>query len=242
MSFQTDDSSPTGPSRGCAGAGAGAHGRQTSPLGYAAAVSDAATWARWKEQTFGSAHEIGRGGLNTGAVTRRRGARRAEALAMLRLGLTLGDSDAAAALAAMGDATAAESIRRRLGEVAGAERVKLALALHELRPDPSLAAELVAVLQSRLSWSERIDAAIGLRSFRGADDEAALLAAVADPDYLVRYHACESLLARWRVRPAEIARHADIFPLIGGDGPPTAADLERLAEARARLLARARQR
>lgn len=156
---------------------------------------------------------------------------------MLRLGLSLGDAHAGQALAAMGEADDIDAIREQMRRATGSERVRLALAIHRLRPDPALARELVGVLRSRMSWSERIDAAIGLRAFAGADDEAALLAAVTDADYLVRYHACDSLLARWGASPRGISHHPDIFPLICGpqDGAPTEADRARYARARALL-------
>ncbi len=206
-------------------------------------ADDAARWDAWKRANLGTPYEIWHDGLPVEAVSGRRGAAREEALEMLRLGLSLGDSHAAAALAAMGESAAAGAMRAQLAAATGPERMRLALAIHQVRPDPTLAAELVAVLRGGYPWSVRIDAAIGLRRFAGATDEAALLAAVADPEYLVRYHACESLLVRWGVRPAEISKHADIFPRICGpqDGAPTGDDLARYAEARARLEALARR-
>lgn len=200
---------------------------------------EAATWRAWKQATFGSEYEIWHDGLDLGAVTGLRGERRGEALTMLRLGLSLGDDRAAQALAAMGDESQLDGMRALLGASTGSQRVRLALALHRLQPDPALAAHLIAVLTSAAHWGERIDAAIGLRGFSGAHDEAALLAAVADPEYLVRNHACESLLARWRVKPAEISKHRDIFARIVGprEGPDSDADLTHRAEARAMLLA-----
>lgn len=200
-------------------------------------MTDWNTWHAWKQSTFGSDYEIWHDGLYTGAVTGLTGDARAHAIAMLRLGLSLGDVHAGEALAAMGDAADLDTMRTQLQRASGSERVKLALAIHRLQPDPALAHELVDTLQSRLSWSERIDAAIGLRHFAGADDEAALLAAVGDRDYLVRYHACDSLLVRWGAKQRDIARHPDIFPLICGpqDDNPTAADFARYAEARTKL-------
>jgi hypothetical protein len=200
-------------------------------------MTDGNTWHAWKQATFGSDYEIWHDGLYTDAVARLTGDARAQAIAMLRLGLSLGDVHAGEALAAMGDAGDLDTMRQQLQRASGSARVKLALSIHRLQPDPALAHELVDTLQSRLSWSERIDAAIGLRHFDGPADEAALLAAVADRDYLVRYHACESLLTRWGAAQRDIARHPDLFPLICGpqDDNPAAADFARYAEARARL-------
>jgi HEAT repeat protein len=204
-------------------------------------MSDAAaSWSAWKQATFGDGYTIWHEGLDVGAVTGLRGEARAQARTMLRLGLSLGDDHAATALAAMGDDTAIADMLALLADASGSERVRLALAVHRLRREPALAAHLVAVLQGEGDWGPRIDAAIGLRQFAGADDEAALLAAVADHEYLVRYHACETLLARWRVRPTDVSRHRKIFARICGpeEGAPGDADLARFAAARELLLAR----
>ena len=92
------------------------------------------------------------------------------------------------------------------------------------------------VLQSPLFWTHRIDAAIGLRDFSGEDDERALLEAVErDPDYLVRNHACDSLLVRWKITPSKVNEHDEIFRrIIGppGDAAPGPEDFARFREAR----------
>lgn len=216
-------------------------------VAYPVAMSED-RWKQWKEQTFGTEYMIWHDGLYTAQVASLGGAAREEALEMLRLGLSLGDAHAAEALAAMGDAVSVDSMRAKLDAARGSEKVRLALAMHELGPDPALAACLVEVLQSPLHWSSRIDAAMGLRSFSGADDEAALLLAVEqDPEYLVRYHACDSLLARWGIEPTDVSKHPEIFARVCGpkdDAPLEAHDLEGFREARALLeqLRDARQR
>src|SRR5690606_4940073 len=130
------------------------------------------------------------------------------------------------ALAAMGDLSTLAAMRARLDQgdppLDPALRVRTALILHQRAPDPQLADHLVAVLGAPWSRrqvdSPRVDAAIGLRRFDGDGDEAALLVAVGDPCYLVRYHACESLLMRWGARRLQITDYPDIFALIrGGD-------------------------
>lgn len=197
-------------------------------------------WRAWKEEIFGTEYMIWHDGLYTGAVTGLQGPARAKALEMLRLGVSLGDAHAAEALAAMGEADDAPAMRAQLAGAYGSSRVRLALAIHEVTPDPTLAAELVAVLHGCPAWTDRIDAAMGLRHFGGPDDEAALLASVErDPEYLVRYHAAESLLRRWAVVPSEITKHEAIFRDLCGptEGPPTPENYERFAQARAALEA-----
>ncbi|WAS97165.1 hypothetical protein [Nannocystis punicea] len=207
----------------------------------------AATWSRWKEETFGSGYHIWHEGLDVGAVTRLKGQARARALAMLRLGRSLGDDHASEALAAMGDAPTIAAMRARLDAddpyLPPATRVRFARILHRITPDPRLAEHLLAVLGTTWSkgqsWSPRIDAAIGLRDFAGEAAEAALLAAVADPHYLVRYHACESLLHRWRASRRQLTDHPALFALIRGpdDESPGPDDLARYADAQQRLRA-----
>ncbi|MCC6899609.1 MAG: HEAT repeat domain-containing protein [Polyangiaceae bacterium] len=202
-------------------------------------TDDAGRWRAWKEETFGNDYMIWHDGLYTAGVASLTGEQREAALTLLRLGLSLGDAHAAEALAAMGDASTVGSMRAKLDEAQGTEQVRLALAIHELGPDPSLARYLIDVLQSPLHWSHRIDAAMGLRRFAGADDEEALLQAVAeDPDYLVRYHAAESLLIRWDLQPTELTGHPEIFARVCGpkdDAPLEPADFVRFREARAML-------
>jgi hypothetical protein len=207
----------------------------------------AATWNRWKEETFGSGYHIWHEGLDIHAVTRLKGQARTRALAMLRLGRSLGDDHASEALAAMGDLPTIAAMRARLDAgdpyLPPSTRVRIARILHGIEPDPTLADHLVAVLGAAWSkeqyWSPRVDAAIGLREFDGPAVEAALLAAVADPSYFVRYHASESLLHRYRVGRRQLTDHPALFALIRGpdDDRPSADDLARYGEARRRLEA-----
>lgn len=182
-----------------------------------------ASWLAWKTATFGDGYQIWHEGLDTDAVTRLRGPARSEALVMLRRGLALDDEHAAQALSALADHASAPAIRELLARSHGATRVRLALALHFLGSEPALAEHLIDVLHD--TGHGRLEAAIGLRHFRGDDDEAALFLAVGDPDYLVRYHACNSLLHRWGVQRPDVTRYPRIFALIRtpGEGPPDAA-------------------
>lgn len=203
-------------------------------------MNDVATYRAWKEHVFGSDYMIWHDGLYTGAVTGLVGAAREEALAMLRFGLSEGDAHASQALAAMGDMDSLESIRDQIATKYGSEKVRAALAAHRMAADERLAAHLVDVMQRAPNWSDRIDAAIGLCHFAERGSESALLEAIErDPDYLVRYHACETLLARWGVTPTEIAQHRAIFERIIGarDVSPGPEHFARFREARGMMEA-----
>jgi len=194
----------------------------------------------WKERVFGSDYMIWHDGLQTGAVTGLVGPAREEALAMLRIGVAKGDSHAALALAEMGDVLSLDAMRAQIATSHGSEKVRAVLSVHRLAPDESLATHLIDVMRSGAPWSVRIDAAIGLRHFGSAVTERALLDAVAtDTEYLVRYHAGESLLARSRVGNKEISKHPEIFARIIGprEGPPAGEDFTRYEEARRMLEA-----
>lgn len=128
---------------------------------------------------------------------------------MLRTGLEIKDSRAAEVLAAMKGVSAVPELQAQLAQSSGDSQVCVARAINAISPDESLSKELVEVLEDgSLHWGVRIDAAIGLREFGDEISERALRQAVEhDGKYLVRYHASESLLQRWRVVPSTVASH-----------------------------------
>jgi HEAT repeat protein len=71
----------------------------------------------------------------------------------------------------------------------------LARALWRIRPDPRWRAALIGVLSSAEFYIQRMDAAIALRDVHDAGVIPALVAALDDPESLVRYHAAYTLLA-----------------------------------------------
>jgi len=193
-----------------------------------------AAWRAWKEATFGTDYMIWHDGLYTGGIARQQGKARAETLQMLLLGLQLGDPVAAEALGAMGAREALEGLRALLPNTRGQATVTVALAIHDLEPDPALADEIIEVLRAHPLWGDRIKAAIALRRFPAEKVGDVLLHSVAhDPDYLVRYHASDSYLRVHDVDPPEISEHPDIFGDIvtGDERKPAPADFQRFARA-----------
>lgn len=77
--------------------------------------------------------------------------------------------------------------------------VKVAEALWRIIQSPIALGVLIEALASELHWSWRIDAAICLRQCRCQQAEQALQKALADEEYLVRYHAANSLLTLYDV-------------------------------------------
>ncbi|XVU29789.1 hypothetical protein ACQPZJ_22700 [Actinoplanes sp. CA-054009] len=157
-------------------------------------------WQRWRREVFGDPYLVHHNGPDfTGLLTAVRADPRTVER-MLRAGLSAGDPLAAqsfTALAAAGraPADAVSYLRGALHGAAGAMRIRVAEALYTITGDPSWSRPIVGVLSAAPSEFARLDAAIALARF--PPDGAlvtALAAAVADPEYLVRYHAASTLL------------------------------------------------
>lgn len=98
-------------------------------------TDERARWKAWKLKTFDTDYMIWHDGLNTGAVSDLTGREREEALAMLRLGVSLGDSHASEALAAMKDTGSLDSMKAELLKASGAEDETAPLESVEKDPD-----------------------------------------------------------------------------------------------------------
>jgi hypothetical protein len=115
----------------------------------------------------------------------------------------------------------------------------LAKALWQIRPDPRWSAALTGVLLSAKEAVHRWSAAHALFDVRDAAAAPALIAALDDPEALVRYHAARALLAQhdlpadsddrehmlYRVMSKDAARHEDgknaiLAAITGQSAPP----------------------
>jgi hypothetical protein len=165
---------------------------------------------------------------------------------MLTAGIAMGDPLAAesfTALAAAGLApNGAEALLcSAVATAAGGFLVRLAQALHALTGDQSWAGQIASVLTTGESWSERIDAAIALAQFNPTEYLVRTLAhAVCDPEYLVRYHAANTLL-RYAGNARNVEQHPEIFRKIKtpATGTPSAADRAVWQHAAGQLAAKA---
>jgi len=131
-------------------------------------------------------------------------------------------------------------VEARLGIGGGQFAVEAARAIASLGGDREAAIAWVVEALGWGGWSDRLDVAMGLRHLPGEGVLEALLAAVEnDPEYLVRYHAAESLLHLGKVTPTDISLHPAIFSdlVAGADEEPTAEHRERHARAAAALRA-----
>jgi len=197
------------------------------------------TWASYRQEAFGDPYLVWHDGPDF-AVFQQNWERDPElATRMLVAGI------------AEGDALAAETVRelrltpaQRSHFVAtllassmlqhGGVRIAALRSLVELTGDPSHATGIAEELHIAAHWGDRLDAALALRDLAATPALVTDLAtAVAgDPEYLVRYHAANTLL-HWAGLPAEIESHDDLFALLTADESP-----EKWARVAADLAAR----
>jgi HEAT repeat protein len=171
----------------------------------------------------------------------------AEVAEMLTSGLTEADPVAAQAMTALAKEglappTAESVLRAAVPSATETFLVRVAQALHTLTTDESWAEPIAAVLTSNAFWGVRVDAARALADFTPTPTLIETLGtAVQDEEYLVRYHAANTLL-RFAGRPKDIAAQADLFDLIKGphEGEPTETDRAQWTTAATRLTADAR--
>ncbi|WP_127501095.1 hypothetical protein [Actinoplanes solisilvae] len=158
-----------------------------------------AEWQRWRQEIFGDSPGAGRDFV---ALTEaaRVGPKAVER--MLRAGLAAGDPLAARSFTALASAglappDAVSFLRTALIRAQDEFRVRVAEALYTVTRDPGWATPIAGVLSGARSEVVRLDAAIALAGFVPTVGLVrALAAAVSDPEYLVRYHAADTLL-RW---------------------------------------------
>jgi hypothetical protein len=198
-------------------------------------------WDALRERLFGTPYEVWHDGIQEDRLET---ADPAELRAALPEGLDAGDWVAAVAVRRLGDPALLPLVAARLGVGGGRFAVEAARVIAELGGDREAATAWAVEALGWGGWPDRLDVAMGLRHLPGAGVIEALLACVArDPEYLVRYHAAESLLHLGGIEPADITSHPEVFSDLaaGANGEPTDEDHQRhsrAVEALRRLLGR----
>lgn len=150
----------------------------------------------------------------------------ADVALMLAAGLEARDPLAAQSIAALADAgrtpDGAEALLlAAVPDATEAFLVRVAQALHTLTGDESWAAPIATVLTSQAFWGIRTDAATALAAFTPTPALVESLGdAVRDDEYLVRYHAANTLL-RYAGRTKDIADYPDLFDKLTADTDAT---------------------
>lgn len=170
------------------------------------------------ESFFGDPYMAWHDGLDMGSIDRLTGEERELAEELL---LSHGDHRASAGLGQLKSQKSAETLKKNLLGAPAAEIVNSAVALKKIENDDSYCKYIIHVLKNCRSEYDRLEAAMALRDFGTEESIAALYEAIrSDPDYLVRYHACNSLLKLHGV-DKDISEYRDIFRnIITKDGEP----------------------
>ncbi len=176
-------------------------------------------WDGFRRSTFGDPYLVWHDGADFTQLIRQYQRDPVHVEQMLRYGIDAGDDVAAQAYAELARAghtiaNATTVLGAALPAATGKFKVDVATAMHVLTGDEVWAAPIIEVLQGAQSPFDRLDAAIALRAFTPTETLVdALVAAVGDPEYLVRYHAATSLL-RICGCDDEVSDCRDVFNLI----------------------------
>jgi hypothetical protein len=203
-------------------------------------------WDRWRREVFGDPYLVWHDGPEFGGLLARARSDLEEVGRMLALGVHAGDHLAAESLAYLCVAGlvpdgALELLRAAAPTARDEFLIRVAEALFVLTTDPSWADPIVSVLACADSEFVRLDAARALAGFPAtAPLVKALARAVCDPEYLVRYHAANTLL--WYAdEDGDVSNHNEIFARIAkpATGAPSEADRQSWRSAADELSAQA---
>jgi hypothetical protein len=202
------------------------------------------SWTEWRRRVFGDPYLVWHDGPYFDHLLDLAGTAPAEVTRMLAAGLDAGDPLAAQSITALAaEAKAPEEsvalLRAAVPDATGTFLVRVAQALHVLTGDESWADPVASVLASDAWRGIRLDAATALADFHPTPHLIQILGeAVRDPEYLVRYHAANTLL-RYAGHNTRIADHPDLFGKIRHpiDGETTQADQANRQQAADQLTA-----
>jgi hypothetical protein len=193
------------------------------------------TWDNLRQRLFGTPYEVWHDGIQEAALDT---ADPDELRAAIPDGLAAGDWVAAVAVRHLADPGLLPQVAAYLDVGGGRFAVEVARTVAALGGDRAAAVASALAALGRGGWPDRLDVALGLRHLPGDGVVAALLATVEDdPEYLVRYHAAESLLHLGNLAPADITEYPEVFAdlVAGSDEEPTDEHRRRHALAAAAL-------
>jgi len=182
-------------------------------------ASTSVSWSRFRLDTFGEPYLVWHNGPDYSTFDALWSADQGFVENALLDGLALRDPLAAQAIARLPLADPARErfvalLAGHIGQQPVGFHLRVAETLFRLTGDQSWSREVVRVLLGAGLWSDRFDAAIALASFAPtAQLIDALALCVQDPDYLVRYHAANTLLG-YSGRDPDVTTSGDYFSRI----------------------------
>jgi HEAT repeat protein len=173
-------------------------------------------WDRFYESFFGNPYMAWHDGLDVDALNSLTGEENEEAERLLIEALQKSnDYRPIVGLGEIRSKKALSILKQKLERLSGRALIDAASALRKIEDDDSYAEYIIRVLKFDYSEFDRLWAAMELRYFNTPEVIKALFEAVKDPSYLVRNHACESLLALHGIKP-RISEYPEIFQNIIG--------------------------
>jgi len=175
-------------------------------------------WDRFMENFFGDPYMMWHDGIDPTSVLDLKGDEREKAEEMLIESMKEGSYWAPMGLAELKSKKALPELKDLLTKSSGKMRIEISVALCTIEETHEYVPVIIDVLKQNPSEYIRLDAARALRYYPTHSVVDALFDAVLDPAYLVRNHACESLLHIHGLQ-AIISNHREIFKHIIFDYP-----------------------
>jgi HEAT repeat protein len=176
-------------------------------------------WADFVDNFFGDPYILWHDGVDEGAVLRLKDPEEKRAAEDMLIAALPAGMAAARGLALLRSERAIAGLEKAMTST-GLDyiRVHIADALEQITHNGRHLPAIIECLKGGANDQDRIEAAIALGKYRTPEVIAALIASVADKEYLVRYHACNALL-RMHGFGDDISQHDDIFVNILKDAP-----------------------
>jgi HEAT repeat protein len=183
------------------------------------------SWAEYRFQAFGEPYMVWHDGPDFAQFRATAQADPVTAERMLLQGLAETDPLAVQAIA---EADFPEDVQRRmisalraaLDRTSSTFRVRVAEALTRLTTEQRWSSAIVDALEGGPFWGDRVDAAMALGRYEPTVELiAALMRAMRDEEYLVRYHAANALL-RYGGSTTDVSEDRELFAQIANDSTP----------------------
>ncbi len=195
-------------------------------------------WNRFMDNFFGDPYMMWHDGIDPTSAKALKGEEREEAEKMLIQSMKDGSYWAPMGLREMRSKAAVPFMKEIVERSSSRLSIEIAHALNVIETTNEYIPYILRVLKNAGFWSDRMDAARLLRKYNTPEVIEALYDSIFDADYLVRNHACESLLHIHGL-PASISEYKEIFQEIIVDsdvkGEPSTEAHEHYAKAAAML-------